>query len=61
MAQRNTYFQDEEVTKKIDLKQLGRTLKYILPHKKILICDDAAFDRVRDIPFAAHHLKDHNR
>ena len=37
MAQRNTYFQDEEVTKKIDLKQLGRTLKYILPHKKILL------------------------
>ncbi len=37
MAKRNTYFQDEHIDKKIDLKQLGRTLKYILPHKKILI------------------------
>ena len=40
MAQRNTYFQDEVVQKKIDVKQLGRTLKYILPFKKIfaLVC-----------------------
>lgn len=37
MAKRNTYFQDESVEKKIDLKQLTRTLKYILPYKKILI------------------------
>lgn len=40
MAQRNTYFQDEVVQRKIDVKQLGRTLKYILPFKKIfaLVC-----------------------
>jgi ATP-binding cassette subfamily B protein len=40
MSQRNTYFQDEVVQRKIDIKQLGRTLKYILPFKKIfaLVC-----------------------
>lgn len=37
MAKRNTYFEDESLEKKIDLKQLTRTLKYILPYKKILI------------------------
>lgn len=37
MAKRNTFFEDEKIEKKIDLKQLGRTLKYILPYKKILI------------------------
>lgn len=37
MAQRNTYFQDQVVERKIDLKQFGRTLKYILPYKKIFI------------------------
>lgn len=35
MAKRNTYFQDEKVEKKIDIKQLGRTLKYILPYKTV--------------------------
>lgn len=25
---RNTYFEDEQITKKIDIKQLGRTWKY---------------------------------
>lgn len=35
MAQRNTYFQDEVVQKKIDIKQLGRVLKYVLPFGKI--------------------------
>lgn len=34
---RNTYFEDEQITKKIDIKQLGRTWKYIVPHKKTLI------------------------
>ena len=34
---RNTYFEDEQITKKIDIKQLGRTWKYIIPHKKTLI------------------------
>lgn len=37
MAKRNTYFQDEVIERKIDLKQLGRTLRYILPHKKIFM------------------------
>lgn len=37
MAKRNTFFEDEKIEKKIDLKQLARTLKYILPHKKILL------------------------
>lgn len=36
MAKRNTYFEDEVVQKKVDLKQLGRTIKYILPHKKVM-------------------------
>ncbi|MBO5279395.1 MAG: ABC transporter ATP-binding protein [Lachnospiraceae bacterium] len=36
MARRNTFFEDEKIEKKIDIKQLGRTLKYILPYKKIL-------------------------
>lgn len=37
MAQRNTYFQDEIIHKKIDTKQLGRTLRYILPYKQIFL------------------------
>lgn len=37
MAKRNTFFEDEKIEKKIDIKQLGRTIKYILPYKKILI------------------------
>ena len=36
MAKRNTYFQDEVIQRKIDVKQLGRMLKYILPHQKVL-------------------------
>lgn len=36
MAKRNTFFEDEKIEKKIDIKQLGRTLQYILPYKKIL-------------------------
>lgn len=36
MAKRNTFFEDEKIEKKIDLKQLGRTVQYILPYKKIL-------------------------
>lgn len=35
MAKRNTYFQDEVIQRKIDLKQLGRTLRYVLPFKKV--------------------------
>ena len=37
MAQRNTYFQDEVIQKKMDVKQLARTIRYILPYKKIFI------------------------
>lgn len=36
MAKRNTFFEDEQIEKKIDIKQLGRTVKYILPYKKLL-------------------------
>lgn len=34
---RNTYFQDEVIERKIDLKQLVRTLRYVLPHKKVML------------------------
>jgi len=37
MAKRNTYFQDEVIQRKIDIKQLGRTIRYILPYKKVFI------------------------
>lgn len=37
MAKRNTFFEDEQVEKKIDLKQLTKTLKYVIPHKKVLL------------------------
>jgi ATP-binding cassette subfamily B protein len=37
MAKRNTYFQNEVIDKKIDIKQLGRILKYVLPYRKVFI------------------------
>lgn len=37
MAKRNTYFQDEIPERRIDLKQLAKTLRYILPYKKIFL------------------------
>ncbi len=37
MAKRNTFFQDEKIEKKIDFKQLMKTLKYVLPFKKTVI------------------------
>lgn len=37
MAKRNTFFEDEKIEKKIDVKQLSRALRYILPYKKLLI------------------------
>ncbi len=37
MAKRNTYFQDEVIERKIDMKQIGRTLRYVLPHKKVFL------------------------
>ena len=36
MTQRNTYFQDEVVTQdKIDVKNLKRLMRYVIPHKKV--------------------------
>ena len=37
VAKRNTFFEDETIEKKIDLKQLARTVQYILPYRKILV------------------------
>ena len=37
MAQRNTYYQNEVIERKIDIKQFKRILRYILPYKKIFI------------------------
>ncbi len=37
MAKRNTYFQDEVIERKIDMKQLGRTLRYVLPYRKVFL------------------------
>lgn len=37
MAARNTYFKDEVIVKKVDLKQFGRTIRYIIPYKKVFM------------------------
>ncbi len=37
MAKRNTFFEDEKIEKKVDMRQLWRTLKYILPYKRLLM------------------------
>lgn len=37
MAKRNTYFQDEVIERKIDIHQLGRIVRYILPHTKYFV------------------------
>ncbi len=37
MAQRNTYFQNEIIERKIDIKQLGRILRYVIPYKKTFL------------------------
>ena len=37
MAPRNTYFQDEVIEKKVDIKQFASVLRYALPYKKIFI------------------------
>ena len=37
MAKRNTYFEDEVIEKKIDIKQFGRILRYVIPYIKIFI------------------------
>ncbi len=37
MAKRNTFFEDEKIEKKVDIRQLGRTLAYILPYRRLLV------------------------
>ena len=37
MAKRNTYFQDEVIERKIDIKQFGKILRYIFPYKQFFI------------------------
>ena len=37
MAKRNTYFQDEVIRKKFDIKQFGRVLRYMQPYKGYFI------------------------
>lgn len=37
MAKRNTYFQDEVIERKIDIKQLARVTKYAFPYKQYFI------------------------
>ncbi len=37
MAKRNTYFQDENIQKKIDMKQFGKIFRYIIPYKHFFI------------------------
>jgi len=37
MAKRNTFYEDEKIEKKVDMRQLLRTLAYILPYKRLLI------------------------
>lgn len=37
MAQRNTYFQDEQVERKIDIRQFGRVTKYVRPYRGLFI------------------------
>lgn len=36
MAQRNTFFEDEKIEKKVDIRQMRRTLSYILPYRRLL-------------------------
>lgn len=37
MAKRNTYFQDEVIERKIDIRQLARVVRYAFPYKKYFI------------------------
>lgn len=37
MAKRNTYFQDENIQKKIDMKQFGKILRYIIPYSHLFV------------------------
>ena len=37
MAKRNTYFQDEIVQRKIDMKQFGKIFRYIIPYSHLFV------------------------
>ena len=37
MAKRNTYFQDEVIKKKFDIRQFGRVLRYMKPYSGYFI------------------------
>ncbi len=37
MAKRNTYFQDEVIERRIDVRQFGRIIRYVLPYKHIFL------------------------
>ena len=37
MAKRNTYFQDEIIQKKIDVKQFGKIFRYIMPYSHLFV------------------------
>ncbi len=36
MANRNTYYEDEKIKNKINFRQLVKTMKYVVPYKKVL-------------------------
>ncbi|MCD8118250.1 MAG: ABC transporter ATP-binding protein/permease [Lachnospiraceae bacterium] len=36
MAKRNTYFQDEIIEKKVDVKQFKRIIRYVVPYKNLI-------------------------
>lgn len=37
MATRNTYYQDETVRKKLDIRQFGKVLRYAIPYRTIML------------------------
>lgn len=37
MAKRNTYFQDENIQRKIDMKQFGKIFRYIIPYSHLFV------------------------
>ena len=37
MAKRNTYFEDEVIQRKVDMKQFRRIARYLVPHRKTII------------------------
>ena len=37
MAKRNTYYQDETVRNKINIRQFGKVLRYVIPYRTLFI------------------------